>query len=77
MSQHGTAGGTSADLSVEALTQELLSTQLALGENVANISQFMKTTLTVIHANLRVIQGQLIRIQELTAAIEAKSGFDN
>lgn len=59
-----------SDPELEFLLREFLSTQVALGENVANTSRFLKSVLIIVNANMEVIQNQLVKIQDLAAAIE-------
>lgn len=67
---------TPSEVELEAMLQELLKAQLALGKNITETSQFLRFVLTLANENLGVIHTQLERIRDLAGAID-EGGSDN
>ncbi|MDL2253460.1 hypothetical protein LJC49_05220 [Ruminococcaceae bacterium OttesenSCG-928-I18] len=57
---------------MDVLLQEMLKTQLALGENVTATSQFLRFSLSLANKNLETIRSQLEKVQELATEIETQ-----
>lgn len=58
------------ELETEAVVQELLRTQLELGQSISSTSQFLRFVLTLANENLGVIRAQLEAIRDLASEID-------
>ncbi|MDL2219839.1 hypothetical protein LJC04_05885 [Ruminococcaceae bacterium OttesenSCG-928-O06] len=55
---------------LDAMRQELMKTQLALGKNLSTTSQFLRFALALANENLGVIRSQLETLKDLAMEID-------
>lgn len=59
-----------SELKLEAMLQDLLKAQQALGSSVSSTAQFLRFVLSLANENLEVIRSQLETIRDLSLEID-------